>query len=95
MATDNIAVATETLKTEITHGVEKLKDFSGALKENFDTAEKEIRRGLQRGKVAVENAVRDTRYEIRNRPFSSVAISAAGGLVIGLALGWLIGHRRK
>jgi ElaB/YqjD/DUF883 family membrane-anchored ribosome-binding protein len=95
MGTDNVAVATETLKTEIKHGVEKLKDFSGTLRENCETAEKEIRRGLQRGKVAVQNAVRDTRYEIKNRPFSSVAISAAGGLVIGLALGWVIGYRRK
>lgn len=95
MATDNVGVATETLKTEITHGVEKLRDLSGTLKENFETAEREIRHGLRRGKVAVENALRDTRYEIKNRPLASVAISATGGLVIGLALGWLIGYRRK
>lgn len=95
MATDNVGVATETLKTEITNGVEKLKDFSGTLKENFETAEREIRRGLQRGRVAVENAVRDARYEIKSRPFASVAVSATGGLIVGLALGWLIGYRRK
>lgn len=95
MATDNVAVATETLKTEIAHRVEKLKDFSGALRENFETAGKEIRRGIQRGKAAVESAVEDTRHQIKNRPFASVAVSAAGGLVIGLALGWLIGYRRK
>lgn len=95
MATDNVAVATEALKTEITHGVEKLKEFSGALKENLETAEREIRHGLQRGRVAVENVVKDARYEIKSRPFASVAVSAAGGLVVGLALGWVIGHRRK
>jgi ElaB/YqjD/DUF883 family membrane-anchored ribosome-binding protein len=95
MATDAVAVAKETLKTEIANGVDKLKDFSCTLKENLETASEEIRRGVKRGKVAVENAVKDTRYEIRNRPLASVAISAAGGLVIGLALGWLFGYRRR
>jgi ElaB/YqjD/DUF883 family membrane-anchored ribosome-binding protein len=95
MPTDTIAYATEHLKSEIVQGVEKLKDLSGTLKENFETAQKEIRRGVQRGKAAVEEVVDDTRHTIKSRPISSVAVSAAAGLVIGLAIGWLIGNRRK
>ncbi|MGE5324994.1 MAG: hypothetical protein ACM3SW_19155 [Actinomycetota bacterium] len=94
MATDNVAIATEQIKAGITNGVEKFKEFSDTLKENFETAQKEIQRGVQRSRKAVDGAIQDTRYGIRNRPLQSVAISAAGGLVIGLALGWLIGHRR-
>jgi ElaB/YqjD/DUF883 family membrane-anchored ribosome-binding protein len=95
MPTDAVAVAKETLKTEIVNGVDKLKDFSCTLKENLENASEEVRHGIKRGKIAVENAVKDTRYEIRNRPLASVAISAAGGLVLGLAAGWLFGYRRR
>lgn len=95
MATPNVALATEQIKTGITNGVEKLKELSDSLKENLETAQKEIQRGVQRSRKAVEGAIQDTRYGIRNRPLGSVAISAASGLLIGLALGWLVGHRRK
>jgi len=95
MAGGAVAVAKETLKTEILQGVDRLKEFSGTLKENLESAGKEIRRGVQTGKVAVQNAVKDTRNEIKNRPLASVALSAAGSLVIGLALGWVLGCRRR
>ncbi len=95
MGTNTIAVATEQIKSEIIEGVEKLKEFSGTLKDNFDVAQKEIRRGVQRSRKAAENALEDARYGIKNRPLTWVAASAGGGLVIGLALGWVIGYRRK
>jgi ElaB/YqjD/DUF883 family membrane-anchored ribosome-binding protein len=95
MPTDSIAHATEQIRSEIANGVEKLKDLSGTLKENFETAQKEIRRGVQRGRVAVEQTVDDTRRTIKTRPFAAVAVSAAGGLAIGLAIGLLIGNRRR
>jgi len=94
MATD-VALAAEQIKAGITNGVDKLREVSDTLRENFETAQKEIHRGVERSRKAVEGAIQDTRYGIRNRPLGSVAISAAGGLVIGMALGWLIGHRRK
>lgn len=94
MPTSGVAQATEQIKTEIVNGVEKLKELSGTLKENFETAQKEIRRGVQRSKVAVEDAVDDTRHTIKARPLASMGVSAAAGLVVGVALGWLIGRRR-
>jgi ElaB/YqjD/DUF883 family membrane-anchored ribosome-binding protein len=95
MPTEGIAYATEQIKTEIASGVEKLKDLSGTLKENFETAQREIRRGVQRGKVAAEERLDETRRTIKSHPMASVAISAGAGLVVGLTLGWLIGSRRK
>jgi ElaB/YqjD/DUF883 family membrane-anchored ribosome-binding protein len=94
MPSEGIAYATEQIKTEIVNGVEKLKDFSGTLKENFGAAQKEIRRGVQRGKLAVEHSVDDTRRTIKNSPLASVAICAGGGLAVGVVIGWLIGRRK-
>jgi ElaB/YqjD/DUF883 family membrane-anchored ribosome-binding protein len=94
MASQGIAYATEQIKTEIVNGVEKLKDISGTLKENLETAQKEIRRSVQRGKVAVEHTVDGTRRTIKNRPLTSAAVCAGGGLALGLAIGWLITRRK-
>ena len=95
MASQGIAYATEQIKTEIANRVEKLKDLSGSLKENFETAQRELRRGVERGRVAVEETVDDTRRTIKGHPLASVAISAVGGLIIGITIGWLIGSRRR
>lgn len=95
MGTDTIAVATEQIKSEIIEGVEKLKEFSGAIKDNFEVAQKEIRRGVQRSKKAAENVLDDARYNIKSRPVTWIAASAGAGLVLGLALGWAVAYRRK
>ena len=95
MASQGIAYATEQIKTEIASGMEKLKDFSDTLKENFETAQREIRRSVQRGRVALEETADETRRTIKSHPLASVAISAGAGLVVGLTLGWLIGSRRE
>jgi hypothetical protein len=71
MATQGIAYATEQIKTEIASGMEKLKDFSDTLKENFETAQREIRRSVQRGRVAFEETADETRRTIKSHPLAS------------------------
>jgi ElaB/YqjD/DUF883 family membrane-anchored ribosome-binding protein len=95
MPAENFVIGVENLKTGLAEGIEVLKDFSVTVKEGFESAGTDIKRGVQATKAAVEDAVTEAQKVIKKRPFTALAATAAGGLALGLALGWLVGHRRR
>ncbi len=95
MATQNIIDATEQLKAGLADGIEKLKDFSGKVKDRFESARADVTRGLETTKAAVKDAVEDVRHQVRTRPFTALAATAITGLALGITAGWLIGHKRR
>lgn len=95
MITETISDATEQIRSGLANGVEKVKEFSGELKDRMDGVRNEVEHGVRRGKIVVEHAVNDAEHRIKKNPWTAVALSAAGGLVVGLASGWLLGYRRR
>ncbi len=95
MATENLVNAAEQLKTGFADGMDLLKDFSVTVKESFESAGSDIRRGVQTTKAAVNDAVKEAHHAIQKRPFTALAAIAAGSLALGLTVGWLAGHKRR
>jgi ElaB/YqjD/DUF883 family membrane-anchored ribosome-binding protein len=95
MATQNILRATEQLKTGLTDGIEKLKDFSEDARDRFEAARKDLKRGIKTTQTAVRDAAQATRRKVGERPLTALAATALTGLALGFTLGWLMGHKRR
>lgn len=95
MATHNLVDAAEQLKTGFADGIDMLKEFSVTVKEGFESAGSDIKRGVRTTKAAVDDAVKEAQHAIQKRPFTVLAAIAAGSLALGLTVGWLAGHKRR
>jgi ElaB/YqjD/DUF883 family membrane-anchored ribosome-binding protein len=79
----NIAAVEEQLKARFDDTLDKTREISEKTYRN-------IGRGLQRVKVAGEEAVEDVRDGIKKRPLTTVAAVGAGTFALGLLAGWLL-----
>jgi ElaB/YqjD/DUF883 family membrane-anchored ribosome-binding protein len=91
----NIAMVSEQLKTGISDTLDKAKEISGKIKAHADTTYRRIEHGINRAKTAAEDAVEETRHEIREHPLTAVAIVAGSTFALGLLTGWLITRKTK
>lgn len=55
----------------------------------------DAKRMVKRGVYAAEDLVDDTAHLIKKEPLRSVGITFGAGLAIGVAVGWLVGHRTR
>jgi len=94
MATQNIVHAADQLKSGLADGIEKLKDFSENVKDRFESARVDVKRGIDTTQAAVKDAARDARRQVRTRPLTALAATAIAGLVLGFTAGWLVGNNR-
>lgn len=94
MATQNIVHAADQLKSGLVDGIEKLKDFSGDVKDHFESARVDVKRGIETTQAAVKDAARDARRRVRTRPLTALAATAIAGLALGFTAGWLVGNNR-
>ena len=95
MATQNIARATEQVKTGLADGIEKLKDFSEDVKDRFESARKDLKRGIETTQTAVKDAAQAARRKVGERPLTALAATALTGLALGFTVGWLVGLKRR
>lgn len=91
----------DVVKKAIDAGGERLAQVSGEaakLKEKaakaMDESAEAARRAMLRGRHAAEEMIDETQYQIKRRPFESVAITLGVGLGLGALIGWLAGRKR-
>jgi ElaB/YqjD/DUF883 family membrane-anchored ribosome-binding protein len=65
------------------------------VRRTVDSAYDDVSRNVRKARRAAEEAIDDSRREIKRRPFASVGLAAAAGLVTGLAIGWWIGYSSR
>ena len=82
----NIAAVEEQLKARFDDTLDKTREISEKTYRN-------IGRGLQRVKVAGEEAVEEVRDEIKKRPLATVAAVSAGTFALGVLAGWLLSRK--
>jgi len=49
---------------------------------------------MKRGRHAAEDMVEDAKYTVKQKPFQTVGIAFAAGILTGGLLGWLVLRRR-
>ncbi|PYP90631.1 MAG: hypothetical protein DMG65_10995 [Candidatus Angelobacter sp. Gp1-AA117] len=82
----NIAAVEEQLKAHFDDTLDKAREISEKTYRNLG-------RGIQRVKVAGEEAVEDMRDGIKKRPLATVAAVGAGTFALGLLTGWLLSRK--
>jgi ElaB/YqjD/DUF883 family membrane-anchored ribosome-binding protein len=95
MRAESVIPTIEDLKTGASEVAELAKDLSAKVSRKIDTAYDEARRNARRLKVAAEDAVEETRHEIKEHPLTAVAFTALGAFAIGMVAGWFTGRRRS
>jgi ElaB/YqjD/DUF883 family membrane-anchored ribosome-binding protein len=95
MRTENVLPTIEDLRTGASEVAEMAKDLSAKVGRKIDSAYDSTRRGVRQARVAVEDAVEDTRHEIKEHPLTAVTFTALGAFAIGMAAGWLVAGRRR
>lgn len=82
----NIAAVEEQLKARFDDTLDKAKEISEKTYRN-------IGRGLQRVKVAGEEAVEEARDGIKKHPLATVTAVGAGTFALGVLAGWLLSRK--
>lgn len=59
----------------------------------FEDGMVDARRLIKRGRYAAEDLVDDTAHRIKKDPWTSVGVTFAAGMTVGIMLGWIFGHR--
>lgn len=95
MRNEGVIPAIEDLKNGASEVAEIARDFSAKVGRGIETAYDDVRRKARRIKVATEDAVEETRHEIKEHPLTAVALTAFGAFAIGMAAGWFAGRRRS
>lgn len=73
--------------------IEKANEVSERLGRSANEALKQSKRALGRIQDSTEDAIADTRQNIRKKPFESVAIAVGIGVGVGLLIGYMLGSR--
>lgn len=94
MATQNIVHTADQFKSGLADGIEKLKDFSEDVRDRFESARVDVKRGIETTQAAVKDAARDVRRQVRTHPLTALAATAITGLALGFTAGWLVGNDR-
>lgn len=95
MRTETVIPTLEDLKAGASEVAEMARDISSRVGRKLDTAYDNARRTARHVKVAAEDAVEDTRREIKENPLTAVTLTALGAFAIGMAAGWLASRRRS
>jgi len=60
-----------------------------------DSAYDEVSRSMKRARDVAEDAIDESRRQIKRSPFTAVGSTLAVGLLVGFAIGWLAGNRNR
>jgi ElaB/YqjD/DUF883 family membrane-anchored ribosome-binding protein len=95
MRSENVIPTIEDLKTGASEVAELAKDLSVKVGRKLDSAYENTRRSVRQAKIAAEDAVEETRHEIKEHPLTAMGLTALGAFAVGMAAGWLVGGRRR
>jgi ElaB/YqjD/DUF883 family membrane-anchored ribosome-binding protein len=95
----DVTAATRAPIKDIKNAASDLLDQASQMSERLgrtaDDVLKQSKRAIGRIQDHTEDAIADTRQNIRRRPFESVAIAAAIGAGVGVLLGYMLTSRRR
>jgi ElaB/YqjD/DUF883 family membrane-anchored ribosome-binding protein len=90
------------MKTAINEGAARLGEFATIpakvveeLRQIVESAYDDVSRNVRKARHTAEEAIDDSRHEIKKRPLTSVGTAAMAGVLIGFTIGWLAGSNRK
>jgi ElaB/YqjD/DUF883 family membrane-anchored ribosome-binding protein len=83
------------IKEKATDLLDQASEFGERFNRTADDVLKQSKRAIGRMQDSAEDALADTRQNIRRKPFESVAIAAAIGAGVGVLLGYLLASRDR
>ena len=95
----NLANMTRNMADEVKVTGAELADRAARMKEdvarNAEAAFDATARGARRVRRVTEDALDDTRHEIKQHPLTATAVAGFTGAVFGLAAGWYFASRHR
>jgi ElaB/YqjD/DUF883 family membrane-anchored ribosome-binding protein len=87
------------MKASINEGVTRVGEFATIpakvveeLRQIVESAYEDVSRNVRKAKHTAEDAIDDSRHEIKKRPLTSVGTAALAGVLVGFTIGWLAGR---
>ena len=87
------------MKASINEGAAKIGEFATIptkvveeLRQIVESAYEDVSRNVRKARHTAEDAIDDSRHEIKKRPLTAVGTATLAGLLIGFTIGWLAGH---
>ena len=65
------------------------------VRRTVDSAYEEVSRSMKRARDVAEDAIDESRRQIKRSPFTAVGSALAAGLFIGFTIGWLAGNSNR
>ena len=87
------------MKTSINEGAARVGEFATIpakvveeLRHIVESAYEDVSRNVRKARHTAEDALDESRHEIKRRPLTAVGSAALAGLLIGFTIGWLAGN---
>jgi len=90
----SVPVAQE-IKTAGKEFVDRASNVSKEVRHGLETAYDGAARNVRRLRNSAEDAVEETRHQIKVHPFTAVVAAAGVGMALGAVAGWFFGTRRR
>ena len=65
------------------------------LRQIVESAYDDVSRNVRKAKYTAEDALDESRHEIKKRPLTAVGTAALAGILIGFTIGWLAGNGNR
>jgi len=86
---------TRDLRDNVAEIADKARDLSSKMKDRLDETYNDLGRTVRRAKAVAEDRLDDVRSHVKKRPLTSVTAVAAGGLAVGMLIGFLLGRKSR
>ncbi|HZR28363.1 MAG TPA: hypothetical protein VFA71_06250 [Terriglobales bacterium] len=89
------APGAQEIKTAGKEFADRASNVSKEVRHFVETAYNGAARNVRRLRNSAEDAVEETRHQIKVHPFTAVVAAAGVGIVLGAVTGWFFGRRRR
>ena len=90
------------MKTSINEGAARASEFTTIptkvmeeLRHIVESAYEDVSRNVRKAKYTAEDAISESRHEIKKHPLTSVGTAALAGVLIGFTIGWFAGNSNR
>lgn len=87
------------MKTSVNEESGRVSEFTAIpakvaedLRRIVESAYDDVSRNVRKAKHTAEDAIDDSRHEIKKHPLAAVGTATLAGLLIGFTIGWLAGN---
>lgn len=90
------------MKTSVNEESGRVSEFTAIpakvvedLRRIVESAYDDVSRNVRKAKHTAEDAIDDSRHEIKKHPLAAVGSATLAGLLIGFTIGWLAGNSNR